>query len=144
MIRLRGRRVALQSRLPVEGPVAPTLLSVRARFGGGQRQECLCHSPDYCMIWSILTESSMSDNSDWMSAAEAAKALGIHRATLYAYVSRGLIRSEALPGRRRERRYSRQDVERLRRRNGERHDPEKVGRTLQWGMPILEAALTLI
>jgi citrate synthase len=86
----------------------------------------------------------MSDNSDWMSAAEAAKALGIHRATLYAYVSRGLIRSEALPGRRRERRYSRQDVERLRRRNGERHDPEKVGRTLQWGVPILESAITLI
>jgi citrate synthase len=86
----------------------------------------------------------MSDNSDWMIAAEAAKRLRIHRATLYAYVSRGLIRSEALPGRERERRYSREDVERLRRRNGERRDPQKAGRTLQWGVPILESAITLI
>lgn len=87
----------------------------------------------------------MSNDSDWKSAAEAARALGIHRATLYAYVSRGLIRSEALPGRRRERRYSREDVDRLRRRNEERRDPEKAaGRALQWGLPILESAITLI
>ena len=55
------------------------------------------------------------------------------RATLYAYVSRGYVRSEARPGTARERRYSREDVERLRRRNEERRDPEKAaGRALQW------------
>jgi citrate synthase len=81
----------------------------------------------------------------WMSAEEAAKALGVNRATLYAYVSREYIRSEARPGTARERRYSREDVERLRRRNEERRDPEKAaGRALQWGMPILESSITLI
>ena len=85
--------------------------------------------------------------STWLSAAEAARALDITRATLYAYVSRGLIRSE--PGGRtaaaRERRYSRDDVERLRRRAEERRDPDKVAaHALQWGMPVLESAITLI
>ena len=81
----------------------------------------------------------------WMSAEEAAKALGVNRATLYAYVSRGYVRSEARLGTARERRYSREDVERLRRRNEERRDPEKAaGRALQWGMPILESSITLI
>jgi citrate synthase len=44
-----------------------------------------------------------------MSADEAAKALGITRATLYAYVSRRGIRSSAVPGSR-ERRYWRSDI----------------------------------
>ena len=80
-----------------------------------------------------------------MAAGEAATELGVSRATLYAYVSRGYIRSEARPGRGRERRYSREDVERLRRRNEERRDPEKAaGRVLQWGIPILESGITLI
>ena len=80
-----------------------------------------------------------------MTAAEAAKALGISRATLYAYVSRGFVRSEARAGKTRERRYSREDVERLRRRNEERRDPEKAAsHALQWGLPILESAITLI
>jgi citrate synthase len=82
---------------------------------------------------------------DWMTATEAAKALGVSRATLYAYVSRDFLRSEARPGRTRERRYSREDVERLQRRNEERRDPEKaVGRALQWGLPILDSSITLI
>jgi len=83
--------------------------------------------------------------STWLSAADASKALGVNRATLYAYVSRGYVRSEARPGTPRERRYSAEDVERLRRRNEERRDPEKAaGRALQWGMPILESSITLI
>jgi citrate synthase len=81
----------------------------------------------------------------WMTAAEASKALGINRSTLYAYVSRGFIRSEARAGKTRERRYSREDVERLKRRNEERRDPEKAAsHALQWGLPILESAITLI
>src|SRR5690348_11823418 len=81
----------------------------------------------------------------WVGAAEAARALHITRATLYAYVSRGLIRSEPGPGRSRARRYSRDDVERLRRRADERRDPDKVAvHALQWGMPVLESSITLI
>jgi citrate synthase len=87
----------------------------------------------------------MKGDRAWMAADEAATELGVSRATLYAYVSRGYIRSEARPGQGRERRYSREDVERLRRRNEERRDPEKAaGRVLQWGIPILESGITLI
>jgi citrate synthase len=81
----------------------------------------------------------------WMSAAEAARALRVSRATLYAYVSRGLVRSQPVPGPSRERRYSRDDVERLRRRTEERRDPDKAAaHALQWGMPILESSIALI
>jgi citrate synthase len=81
----------------------------------------------------------------WISADEAAGALGISRATLYAYVSRGFIRSQAVPGPSRARGYSRDDVDRLRRRTEARRDPENAAaRALQWGVPILESAITLI
>src|ERR687892_2254432 len=81
----------------------------------------------------------------WLSAAEAARVLRVSRATLYAYVSRGYVRSQAAPGSSRERRYSRDDVERLRRRTEERRSPDKAAaRALQWGVPILESSITLI
>jgi citrate synthase len=73
--------------------------------------------------------------------------LDVSRATLYAYVSRGFVRSRATAttAASRERRYSRDDVERLRRRTEERRDPDKAAaRALQWGMPILESSISLI
>jgi citrate synthase len=80
-----------------------------------------------------------------LTATDASRALGVARSTLYAYVSRGYIRSEATAGRSRERRYSRDDVERLRRRKEGRRDPDNVAaQTLQWGVPILESSITLI
>jgi citrate synthase len=81
----------------------------------------------------------------WLDAAEAVAALGVSRATLYAYVSRGRIRSEAAPGGERRRRYSRDDIERLAARSRERRNPEKAAeQALHWGLPILESAITLI
>jgi citrate synthase len=81
----------------------------------------------------------------WMTAAAAADALGVNRATLYAYVSRGLVRSQATAGSSRARGYSREDVERLRRRTEDRRDPDKAAaRALQWGVPVLESLITLI
>src|SRR5215217_3130886 len=81
----------------------------------------------------------------WISAADATKLLDITPQTLYAYVSRGLIRSEAVPGQPRMRRYAREDVERLQRRGEERRDPSKAAaRALQWGVPVLESSITLI
>src|SRR3954467_2752810 len=81
----------------------------------------------------------------WITAIEAATLLGVNRATLYAYVSRGHIRSQAVPGSPRGRSYARDDVERLRRRTEERRAPDKAAaRTLQWGMPILESSIALI
>jgi citrate synthase len=52
---------------------------------------------------------------DWITSREAARRLGVCAATLYAYVSRGLLRSEAVDGRR-ERRYRADDIVRLKRR----------------------------
>jgi len=81
----------------------------------------------------------------WITAAEAAKLLRVSRGTLYAYVSRGFVRSEAVPGSSRERRYSRDDLERLRRRSEDRRDPDKAAaRALHWGLPILESSIALI
>ena len=51
---------------------------------------------------------------EWLDADAATRLLDVSRATLYAYVSRGFVRSEPTAGRPRERRYAREDVERLR------------------------------
>jgi citrate synthase len=81
----------------------------------------------------------------WVDADEAVETLGVSRATLYAYVSRGRIRSEAAPGAQRRRRYSRDDIERVKARSRERRNPEKAAeQALHWGLPILESAITLI
>lgn len=81
----------------------------------------------------------------WLSSEEASEQLGVSRATLYAYVSRGLVRSSPTPGDARGRRYAREDVERLRARAEERRDPQKtVERALHFGVPVLESAITLI
>ena len=83
--------------------------------------------------------------SSWISAAEAARTLGVTRPTLYAYVSRGLVRSEPGTSATRERRYAGEDIERLKRRADERRNPDKVAsHALQWGMPVLESEITLI
>src|SRR5512132_2920213 len=80
-----------------------------------------------------------------LTAADAADLLGVTRPTLYAYASRGQLRSEAVPGRPRERRYSRDDVQRLLDRKDARRDPSKAAaRGLHWGGPVLESGITLI
>jgi citrate synthase len=82
---------------------------------------------------------------EWMTAAEAARGLGVSRATLYAYVSRGLIHSTPAPEQSRARRYSGDDVERLRQRAEQRRDPAKAAAgTLNWGIPVIDSAITLI
>jgi len=81
----------------------------------------------------------------FLTAPQAAEALGVTPATLYAYTSRGQLRSEPVPGRPRERRYYREDVERLRERKETRRDPAKAAaRGLHWGGPVLESGITLI
>jgi len=87
----------------------------------------------------------MNHDKSWVGAAEATGMLGVNRATLYAYVSRGRIRSEPTPGDTRRRRYSREDIERLAARSRERRNPEKAAeQALDWGLPILESAITMI
>ncbi len=80
-----------------------------------------------------------------LAAEEAAKELGISLPTLYAYVSRGLIRSEAIGGSRRSRRYRVDDVRLLKQRRELRRDPAKaIAGALHWGEPLMESAITLI
>ena len=81
----------------------------------------------------------------YLTAQEAAAELGVKPATLYAYVSRGLVRSEANGNVNRERRYSAEDVQRLKERQEQRRDPTSaVTGALHWGAPVQESALTLI
>jgi citrate synthase len=82
--------------------------------------------------------------SAYLSAAEAAAELGINVPTLYAYVSRGLIRSEA-EGRSRRRRYLAEDIWLLKQRKQHRRDPAKAAEeALHWGLPALESRLSVI
>jgi citrate synthase len=81
----------------------------------------------------------------YLSARAAAGELGISLPTLYAYVSRGLIRSEATEGKKRTRRYRTEDVRRLKERAEQRRDPGKVAEAaLYWGAPVMESGITLI
>ena len=80
-----------------------------------------------------------------LDANAASARLNVSRATLYAYVSRGLIRSRAVPGQR-ARHYSGDDVERLVKQKQARRDPAGVARQAlaSDGLPVLSSALTLI
>lgn len=82
---------------------------------------------------------------DLLSAMEASARLGISRASLYAYVSRGLIRSFGSPHDPRERLYAMQDVEALVQRRTRLRRPTAAAATaLDWGLPVLETGLTQI
>jgi len=82
-----------------------------------------------------------ADERPFLTAREAAAELNVSRATLYAYVSRGLVRSEAVPGSR-ARRYLAEDVRRLRAR---KTPPVRdgAGDGLR-GTRLLDSAITLI
>ena len=85
------------------------------------------------------------EDSAFLTAPDAAKVLGVKLETLYAYVSRGLIRSERIAAGRR-RRYRRADVLRLRQRAEVRSDPSTAARQAfeRSAAPILDSELTLI
>lgn len=81
---------------------------------------------------------------EWLDAAAAAAFLGVKRATLYAYVSRGRVRSRGTTSGRR-RAYARSDLERLRAHREARagHGPAAAG-ALRWGEPVLDTAISEI
>ncbi|OKO70235.1 excisionase [Bradyrhizobium sp. NAS80.1] len=80
----------------------------------------------------------------FLTAQEAAVRLGVSRKTLYAYVSRGLLKAYVAENPR-ERQYAEAAVDRL---AAERHRgrrPQEVAKaTLDWGLPVLESGITLI
>ena len=84
----------------------------------------------------------MDPHSEYLSSREAADRLGVKLPTLYAYTSRGLVRS--LPGERGPaRRYLRADIERLRARGESRRGgPPAGGGALRFGEPVLDSSIT--
>lgn len=87
----------------------------------------------------------MVDQSPFVSADAAAASLGVSRATLYAYVSRKLIRTREVAGDPRKRLYSVGDIEALKTRKKQNRAPgEAAASTLDWGLPVLDSAITLI
>ena len=81
---------------------------------------------------------------EFLTAAEAAKLLGVKLPTVYAYTSRGLIQS--VPGGKgRARRYRRRDLERLCARRDARagHGPVAAA-ALRQGEPVMDSAITMI
>ena len=81
----------------------------------------------------------------YLSAEAAALKLEVSRATLYSYVSRGLVRSRAVQGKQR-REYFASDIERLVREKTGRRDPAAAARRTLFvdGLPVLGSTLTLI
>ncbi|HLL24593.1 MAG TPA: citrate/2-methylcitrate synthase [Kofleriaceae bacterium] len=91
-----------------------------------------------------MVDQRRIDNQRFVDARTAAKHLGIQVRSLYAYVSRGQVRS--VPGEAgRPRLYSLDDLERLRVRREARagHGAVAAG-ALRWGEPVLDSAITAI
>lgn len=82
--------------------------------------------------------------SDLLSAREACDILKIKPATLYTYVSRGLLHPAANSGKK-VNRYLREEVERLRVRSEARMGHGAVAATaLRWGQPVINTSITEI
>lgn len=80
----------------------------------------------------------------YLTAREAATELNVSRPTLYAYVSRGMIRSEPSENGR-NRLYRAEDVRALRSRKTPSQGEETVARqSLNFGTPVMDSAITLI
>jgi citrate synthase len=91
-----------------------------------------------------MVDQRRIDNQRWVDSRTAAKHLGIQLRTLYAYVSRGAVRSVA-GTRGRPRMYALDDLDRLRVRRDARagHGAVAAG-ALRWGEPVLDSAVTAI
>jgi citrate synthase len=90
------------------------------------------------------SEDLQVDDQRWVDSRTAAKHLGIQQRSLYAYVSRGQVRSIA-GAKGRPRLYSLFDLDRLRVRRDARagHGAVAAG-ALRWGEPVLDSAITAI
>ena len=91
-----------------------------------------------------MVDQRRFDDQRWVDSRAAAKHLGVQQRTLYAYVSRGQVRSVA-SSKGRGRLYLLADLERLRVRSDARagHGAVAAG-ALRWGEPVLDSAITAI
>lgn len=90
-----------------------------------------------------LMGTAMSDTT-YLTAEEASAELNVSKATLYAYVSRGLIRSEQADDSRRHL-YRGDDVRTMRNaKENRREEGASPGGQILWGAPVLDSAITYI
>ena len=82
---------------------------------------------------------------DWLSADEAMRRLGVRPQTLYAYVSRGRVQAEPDPGERRRSRYRASDIAALATRKARgRKAADVAAAAIAWGEPVLESAISAV
>ncbi|MCP3062970.1 citrate synthase [Myxococcus sp. K38C18041901] len=99
-----------------------------SRRKGGRSQSRFVHRPE----------------DELVTAVEAAALLGVKRATLYTYVSRGLVRCVPEPGSK-ENRYVRSDLERLKVRHDARAGHAAVASgALRWGEPVIDSSVSQV
>ena len=81
----------------------------------------------------------------YVEREEALAALGVKPQTLYAYVSRGWIRSVQMPGGGKRSLYAREDIDKVRARSSARagHGVAAAG-SMRWGQPIVPTSITEI
>lgn len=83
--------------------------------------------------------------SDWIPVESALERLGVQRQTLYAYVSRGLLRARPDDDDPRRSLYAAGDVARLKgRRRGARRRADVAASAIAWGDPVLESAISTV
>jgi citrate synthase len=88
----------------------------------------------------MMNQCIKMDGAAWIDAREACRRLGVKPATLYAYVSRGLVRSSEARGR--QRRYHSGDVERARSRAAARRGAgAAAAEALRFGAPVLDTRI---
>src|SRR5579871_5829959 len=87
----------------------------------------------------------MTASTEWITARAATEALGVRAQTLYAYVSRGLIRARADDADPRRSLYSKHDVLALvGRKRASRRRSDIAQSTISWGEPMLESAISTV
>ncbi|MBD3787147.1 MAG: hypothetical protein IE922_09265, partial [Sphingomonadales bacterium] len=80
---------------------------------------------------------------EFIDSGTACARLGVRAQTLYAYVSRGLLRVQTDPGDARRSLYARADVEALAARHRRpRARAEVAARAIRWGDPVLDTAIS--
>jgi citrate synthase len=91
-----------------------------------------------------MSDVQSSSSKDYLSAKEAMQLLEIRQQTLYAYVSRGWVRSITQVGRK-SHLYLREDVEKMRARSQARSGHGVVAASaMNWGEPIIPTSITEI
>jgi citrate synthase len=81
----------------------------------------------------------------WLARREATDLLGVRQQTLYAYVSRGLIRTKPDVADPRRSNYSKYDIQTLlERKRGSRRRTDIATGAIAWGEPVLESGISTI